>query len=225
MSTDKTTIKNESFHNMVDQGTEPQSPFKPSDPSDLVSEELQEINQESGAPPEILDTSEDLASETPAIPLATESTESKIEEEIPKEVKEGLEEPTHELESHPHEESVLDAPPHELLDSKEAQKPAPKVYKHKPLPDLASVFSKPTYQERALDYLLYSRRLFTAIAIVACFVGLYTGYMFFGATSLGVLWDLQAQKEALIKEVEERKLENARLQKKVLELQMLEPPE
>lgn len=219
MSTDKTTIKNESFHNMVDQGTEPQSSLKP---SDLGSEESREINQESGAPPEILDTSEDLARETPTIPLATES---KIEEKIPKEVKEGLEEPSHELESHSHEESVLDAPPHELLDSKEAQKPAPKVYKHKPPPDLASVFSKPTYQERALDYLLYSRRLFTAIAIVACFVGLYTGYMFFGATSLGVLWDLQAQKEALIKEVEERKLENARLQKKVLELQMLEPPE
>ncbi|RDU72775.1 hypothetical protein CQA66_03630 [Helicobacter aurati] len=63
------------------------------------------------------------------------------------------------------------------------------------------------------------------MALFACFTGLYTGYLFFGTTSLGVLWALQQERENIMQEVENRRLENAQLQKQVLELQMLEPQE
>ncbi len=73
------------------------------------------------------------------------------------------------------------------------------------------------------NYILYSKRLFISIALLASFIGLYTGYLLFGSTSLGVLWKLNHTKETLSKEVEEYKQENAQLQKKVLELKALEP--
>ncbi|WP_233707670.1 FtsB family cell division protein [Helicobacter aurati] len=81
------------------------------------------------------------------------------------------------------------------------------------------------YREKSWDYILYSKRIFIAVALFACFTGLYTGYLFFGTTSLGVLWALQQERENIMQEVENRRLENAQLQKQVLELQMLEPQE
>ncbi len=73
------------------------------------------------------------------------------------------------------------------------------------------------------NYILYSKRLFVSTALIACFIGLYAGYLLFGSTSLKVLWNLNETKNRLSKEVEENRQENATLQKKVLELKALEP--
>lgn len=81
------------------------------------------------------------------------------------------------------------------------------------------------HYKKQWNYLLYSRRLFIGIVMVACFVGLYGGYLLFGSTSLEALWRLNAAKEDMIQEVNNHKIENAQLQKKVLELMALEPKE
>lgn len=73
------------------------------------------------------------------------------------------------------------------------------------------------------NYILYSKRLFAGIVIIASFIGLYGGYLLFGTTSFEVLWQLHQAKNVMIKEIEESRIENAQLQKKVLELQSLEP--
>ncbi|STQ85708.1 hypothetical protein LS73_005295 [Helicobacter muridarum] len=90
--------------------------------------------------------------------------------------------------------------------------------------DLVSTI-KANYQSKSIDYILYSKRIFIGVGMLACFTGLYIGYLFFGATSLNVLWNLKKDEERIAKEVEDRRLENARLQKKMLELEMLEPQE
>ncbi|RDU67565.1 hypothetical protein CQA53_00695 [Helicobacter didelphidarum] len=77
--------------------------------------------------------------------------------------------------------------------------------------------------KRHWGYILYSKRLLGSIIVLACFIGLYTGYLLFGTTSLQVLWGLNQQKKTLEERVEQSRIENAQLQKKVLELLSLEP--
>lgn len=90
--------------------------------------------------------------------------------------------------------------------------------------DLISTI-KASYHNKPLDYILYSKRIFIGVGLLACFTGLYMGYLFFGATSLNVLWNLKGEEKRIIKEIEDRRLENAKLQKKMLELKILEPQE
>ncbi len=73
------------------------------------------------------------------------------------------------------------------------------------------------------NYIVYSKRIFVGTALAACFIGLYAGYLFFGSTSFGVLWNLHQTRNALRIDVEQSRLENATLQRKVLELKALEP--
>ncbi|MWV62218.1 hypothetical protein DCO58_05385 [Helicobacter saguini] len=73
------------------------------------------------------------------------------------------------------------------------------------------------------DYILYSRRLFIGVCLIASFIGLYGGYLLFAGNSLGLLLDLEKKRDILSKEVQDKKAQNAILQKKVLELLSLEP--
>lgn len=73
------------------------------------------------------------------------------------------------------------------------------------------------------SYILYSKRLFIGVCIFACVVGLYSGYLLFGSSSVETLLKLRNKRDTLAKEVEEAKIQNALLQKKVLELLSLEP--
>ncbi len=77
--------------------------------------------------------------------------------------------------------------------------------------------------KRSFNYILYSKRLLLGVVLVASVVGLYGGYLIFGNTSLEVLWQLNQQRQNMIDEVEQSKIQNAILQKKLLELQSLEP--
>ncbi|MDY5184508.1 hypothetical protein [Helicobacter trogontum] len=73
------------------------------------------------------------------------------------------------------------------------------------------------------QYLIYSKRAFIILVCIACFVGGYAMYLFFGSTSLEALWDLHKTRNALRIEVEQSRLDNATLQRDVLELRALEP--
>ena len=73
------------------------------------------------------------------------------------------------------------------------------------------------------QYLVYSKRVFISLVCIAFVVGSYAVYLFFGSTSLEVLWDLHKTRSALRLEVEQSRLDNATLQRDVLELRALEP--
>ena len=73
------------------------------------------------------------------------------------------------------------------------------------------------------QYLVYSKRVFISLVCIAFVVGSYAVYLFFGSTSLEVLWDLHKTRNALRLEVEQSRLDNATLQRDVLELRALEP--
>ena len=73
------------------------------------------------------------------------------------------------------------------------------------------------------QYLVYSKRVFIILVCIAFVVGSYAVYLFFGSTSLEVLWDLHKTRNALRLEVEQSRLDNAILQRDVLELRALEP--
>lgn len=73
------------------------------------------------------------------------------------------------------------------------------------------------------QYLVYSKRVFISLVCIAFVVGSYAVYLFFGSTSLEVLWDLHKTRNALRLEVEQSRLDNAILQRDVLELRALEP--
>ena len=73
------------------------------------------------------------------------------------------------------------------------------------------------------QYLVYSKRVFISLVCIAFVIGSYAVYLFFGSTSLEVLWDLHKTRNALRLEVEQSRLDNATLQRDVLELRALEP--
>ncbi len=73
------------------------------------------------------------------------------------------------------------------------------------------------------QYLVYSKRVFISLVCIAFVVSSYAVYLFFGSTSLEVLWDLHKTRNALRLEVEQSRLDNATLQRDVLELRALEP--
>lgn len=73
------------------------------------------------------------------------------------------------------------------------------------------------------QYLVYSKRVFISLVCIAFVVGSYAVYLFFGSTSLEVLWDLHKTRNNLRLEVEQSRLDNATLQRDVLELRALEP--
>ncbi|EMZ36850.1 hypothetical protein [Helicobacter bilis] len=73
------------------------------------------------------------------------------------------------------------------------------------------------------QYLVYSKRVFIGLVCIAFVVGSYAVYLFFGSTSLEVLWDLHKTRNNLRLEVEQSRLDNATLQRDVLELRALEP--
>lgn len=73
------------------------------------------------------------------------------------------------------------------------------------------------------QYLVYSKRVFIGLVCIAFVVSSYAVYLFFGSTSLEVLWDLHKTRNALRLEVEQSRLDNATLQRDVLELRALEP--
>ncbi|WP_281951604.1 FtsB family cell division protein [Nitrosophilus kaiyonis] len=54
-------------------------------------------------------------------------------------------------------------------------------------------------------------------------LGVYIGNLLFGKNSVEVLFELQNKKEALKREVQRLKEENAKLQKEYFELKQLEP--
>ncbi|TLE08066.1 hypothetical protein [Helicobacter bilis] len=73
------------------------------------------------------------------------------------------------------------------------------------------------------QYLVYSKRVFISLVCIAFVVSSYAVYLFFGSTSLEVLWDLHKTRNTLRLEVEQSRLDNATLQRDVLELRALEP--
>ena len=84
-------------------------------------------------------------------------------------------------------------------------------------------YKKAKQQKHKWKYIIYSKRIFTGIIIVACFAAVYVGYLLFGSTSFEVLWKLHQTRNVLRSDVEQSRLDNAELQRKVLELKALEP--
>jgi chaperonin cofactor prefoldin len=61
------------------------------------------------------------------------------------------------------------------------------------------------------------------LGFVVILFGIYVGNVLFGKSSLEVLWSLKTDKERLELRIDELKKENADLQKKLFELQQLDP--
>lgn len=72
-------------------------------------------------------------------------------------------------------------------------------------------------------YPLYSRRVKIALGAFLSVAAVYAYFLLFGATSLETLLSLRKTREDISKQVELQREENAKLQKKVLELLSLEP--
>jgi len=71
------------------------------------------------------------------------------------------------------------------------------------------------------QFMLYAKR--TLLGFVVILLGIYVGNVLFGKSSLEVLWSLKTDKERLELRIDELKKENADLQKKLFELQQLDP--
>ncbi|MDR3346739.1 MAG: septum formation initiator [Campylobacteraceae bacterium] len=71
------------------------------------------------------------------------------------------------------------------------------------------------------QFMLYAKR--TLLGFVVILFGIYVGNVLFGKSSLEVLWSLKTDKERLELRIDELKKENADLQKKLFELQQLDP--
>lgn len=114
-------------------------------------------------------------------------------------------------------EKKIDSARQDLIEEIISIKPAKKQKKQKK--------KKQRIKKYNIDfsYILYSKRLFIGVCIFACVVGLYSGYLLFGSSSVETLLKLRNKRDTLAKEVEEAKIQNALLQKKVLELLSLEP--
>lgn len=72
-------------------------------------------------------------------------------------------------------------------------------------------------------YFIKSVAKFGAILLCVICVGIYAGNIFFGDRSLETLIFLQNKKEAMNKDFEALKSENAKLQKEYFELKTFEP--
>lgn len=98
-------------------------------------------------------------------------------------------------------------------DSTNSQKKSKKQKKRK----------KAKQQKYKWKYIIYSKRIITGIILVAVIAAIYTVYLLFGSTSFEVLWKLHQTRNALRVDVEQSRIYNAELQRKVLELKALEP--
>lgn len=78
-------------------------------------------------------------------------------------------------------------------------------------------------QKYKLGYIIYSKRILMGFCLVSSLVAIYVGYLLFGSTSFEVLWKLRQTRNDLRIEVEKSRMDNAALQRKVLELKALEP--
>lgn len=70
---------------------------------------------------------------------------------------------------------------------------------------------------------LYVNRIWFVIFGILAGVGIYLGYLLFGANSVEVLLRLHAQKKHLVQNTQLIEAENARLQKQIFELRGLKP--
>ena len=70
-----------------------------------------------------------------------------------------------------------------------------------------------------------SLKVIVITAIVIILFGIYLGVLIYGENSLTVLNHLKQEKKSLLKEAQQLKHENQRLQKEYFELKQLEPSE
>jgi cell division protein FtsB len=70
-------------------------------------------------------------------------------------------------------------------------------------------------------FIFYGNRILVGILVVI--FGIYVGNILFGKSSFEVLWSLKNDKYRLEKRINELKKENSDLQKKLFELQQLDP--
>lgn len=70
---------------------------------------------------------------------------------------------------------------------------------------------------------LYVNRVWFVVFGIPAGVGIYLGYLLFGANSVEVLLRLHAQKRYLVQNTQLIEAENARLQKQIFELRGLKP--
>ncbi|MDR1555285.1 MAG: septum formation initiator [Campylobacteraceae bacterium] len=70
-------------------------------------------------------------------------------------------------------------------------------------------------------FISYRNRVLVGFLVII--FGIYVGNMLFGKSSLEVLWSLKSDKYRLEKRIGELKKENSDLQKKLFELQQLDP--
>ena len=71
----------------------------------------------------------------------------------------------------------------------------------------------------------FSLKTFLVTALGILLFGIYVGVLMYGENSLTVLNQLKAEKQKLVKEKRDIKVENQRLQKEFFELKQLEPKE
>lgn len=93
------------------------------------------------------------------------------------------------------------------------QKKSKKQRKHK----------KAKQQKYKWKYIIYSKRILAGIILVSFIVSGYALYLMFGSTSFEMLYKLHQTRNMLRLDVEQSKIDNAELQRKVLELKALEP--
>lgn len=82
---------------------------------------------------------------------------------------------------------------------------------------------KAKQQKYKWKYIIYSKRILAGIILVSFIVSGYALYLMFGSTSFEVLYKLHQTRNMLRLDVEQSKIDNAELQRKVLELKSLEP--
>jgi cell division protein FtsB len=70
-------------------------------------------------------------------------------------------------------------------------------------------------------FISYRNRALVGFLVII--FGIYVGNIIFGKSSLEVLWTLKSDKYRLEKHIDELKKENSDLQKKLFELQQLDP--
>lgn len=70
---------------------------------------------------------------------------------------------------------------------------------------------------------LYVNRAWFVVFGILAGIGIYLGYLLFGANSVEVLLRLHAQKKYLVQNTQLIEAENARLQKQIFELRGLKP--